>query len=197
MRTTTPIPWLAACLLLFFACAHSGQNDDSAEPQVPAPHALYVPSHSWAYRDASGELTGVTVEILRAFAAWLADEHALEPALVFEAEPDWSAFYACVRDGGGALFGLGNVTITDQRAGELGFSPPYLYNVAVLIAPDAAATSVQPADMGTHFAGLSALAFADTPHEQRLRSLARTYWPSMPRSGGRAAAGPGAVTVST
>ncbi len=180
MQTTTPIPWLAACLLLVCACAHAGQNDDSAEPQVPALHALYVPAQGWAYRDASGQLTGVTVEILRAFAAWLADQHALEPELVFEAESDWSAFYARVRDGSGALFGLGNVTITDQRAEELAFSPPYLYNVAVLIAPSAAATSVQPADMGTHFAGLSALAFAETLHEQRLRSLARTYWPSMP-----------------
>ncbi|TVS10747.1 MAG: amino acid ABC transporter substrate-binding protein [Wenzhouxiangella sp.] len=171
---------MAACLLLACACAPSGQAKGSPPDQAPTLHALYVPAQGWAYRDEGGELTGVTVEILRAFAEWLADERDLEPELVFEAEQDWSVFYARVRDGSGALFGLGNVTITDERAEELAFSPPYLYNIAVLVSPAAAPADVRPRDVADHFAGLSALAFADTLHEQRLHALARSHWPSMP-----------------
>ena len=177
-----PVPnrWIAACLLLVFACAHSGQGDQAPTAEAPTLHVWYVPAQGWAYRDGSGKLTGVTVEILHAFANWLANERNLEPELVFKAEADWSVFYARVRDGDGPLFGLGNVTITDERAEELAFSPPYLYNIAVLVSPVVTLADVQPRDIADHFAGLSALAFADTLHEQRLRSLARTHWPSMP-----------------
>ncbi len=170
---------LVAFLLLAGAGAQAGQGDAGPPPDRPVLHTLFVPAEGWAYQDESGRLTGVTVEIMRAFAAWLGTEHSLQPRLEFEAEQDWSVFYARVRAGSGSLFGLGNVTITDQRAEELAFSPPYLQNVAVLISPATTASEVQPDTMASDFEGLRALAFADTLHEQRLRALGQDYWPDL------------------
>lgn len=140
---------------------------------------LYVPADGWAYRDSSGKLTGVTIEIMRRFAAYVEETRSIALELEFVEEQDWSTFYKRIRDGQGGVFGLGNVTITDQRRQELAFSPPYVDNVAVLITHEDVAEAVSPDELPTVFSGLDALAFAGTLHETRLESLREEHWPEL------------------
>jgi ABC-type amino acid transport substrate-binding protein len=140
---------------------------------------LYVPADGFAYRDEEGRLTGVTVEIMRAFADWLADERDTRLAIDFVEEEDWSVFYGRIRGASGGVFGLGNVTITEARRTELRFSPPYLTNVAVLITRDDVPELAGMSDVGHAFAGLAPLAFAGTLHETRLRSLRDAHMPGV------------------
>lgn len=140
---------------------------------------LYVPAEGWAYTDPDGELTGVAVQIMQAFADWLATEHGTALNLAFVPEEDWSVFYGRVRDADGGVFGLGNVTITEQRRSELAFSPPYLTNVAVMISRDDRPALERPAQLEEVFSGLAGLAFAGTIHETRLRELQEAHWPGM------------------
>jgi ABC-type amino acid transport substrate-binding protein len=141
---------------------------------------LYVPAEGFAYREADGHLTGVTVELVRDFVAWAREEHGVELGLRLAEEPDWSTFYARVREGTGGVFGLGNVTITEERRRELQFTPPYMTNVAVLVThhdvPDLGAVD----DVRERFAGLAALAFRGTLHERRLRALRDAHLPAAP-----------------
>jgi ABC-type amino acid transport substrate-binding protein len=140
---------------------------------------LYVPAEGFAYRDAGGHQTGVTVEIMRAFAGWLEAERGVRLTLDFVEEPDWRVFYRRVRDARGGVFGLGNVTITEARRAELQFSPPYLTNVAVLITHESVPELPTVGALPETFAGLAPLAFAGTLHEQRLRALRDAHAPGV------------------
>jgi ABC-type amino acid transport substrate-binding protein len=141
---------------------------------------LYVPAEGFAYRDEGGGLTGVTVEIVRAFADWLRAERGVRLDLDFVEEPDWRTFYGRVRQGEGGVLGLGNVTITEARRSEVQFSPPYLTNVAVLITRDDTSELASLGDLADTFAGLTPLAFAGTLHETRLRALRDAHTPEAP-----------------
>jgi ABC-type amino acid transport substrate-binding protein len=140
---------------------------------------LYVPAPGWAYRDAEGRLTGVTVELMRLFATHVEREHGTPLRVRFVEEPQWRTFYARVRDGSGGVFGIGNVTITPARRQEIRFSPPYLANVATLITHRDVPELRRLPDLPIAFRGLVALAFQGTLHEERLRELQREHFPGM------------------
>jgi hypothetical protein len=141
---------------------------------------LYVAADGFAHTADDDSVTGVTAEIMRAFARWVSQRHGVAVTLHFVEEEDWRVFYGRVRDAHGGVFGLGNVTITDERRRELRFSPPYLTNVAVLITHDAIDDLGALADVGTTFSGLTALAFEGTLHKERLRGLRDAYIPDAP-----------------
>lgn len=138
---------------------------------------LYVPAPGFAYTDSDGELTGVSVDIMHDFIDWFRQYHGVRVSLNFVAEEDWSVFYRRVVNAKGGVFGLGNVTITDERRQELTFSPPYLDNLAVLISPDQTAQLETLNQIPEVFSDLRPLAFAGTLHEVRIRQLRDQYQP--------------------
>lgn len=139
----------------------------------------YVPADGFAYRDERGELTGVTIELLRDFAMYVAREHDIEVRVTWREEPAWTSFYDDVRDSSGGVFGVGNVTITEERREELAFSPPYMVNVAALITHEDVPALPALEDIGDHFRDLTALAFSGTLHEERLEAIRARYMPAM------------------
>lgn len=178
-------------LVAFFLSACGNANEQQKEPArdsgttfsaaksqgSAALTVLYVPAPGFAYIDSDEQLTGVTVEIMRDFKAWFERYHGVALDLEFVAEPDWSAMYERVSSGQGGVFGLGNVTITEQRQQDLQFSSPYLYNVAVLVTPAVIDDIETERDFANHVEGLDPLAFAGTLHEVRVRRLRDNYQP--------------------
>ena len=172
-------------LLLLFAIsplAATSDRGDLYQELQPGQRAqltvLYVPAEGFAYTNLQGELTGVSVEIIRDFANWLQQQHNLRLQLNFIAETDWQRFYQRIVQAQGGVFGLGNVTITEPRKQELAFSPPYLHNIAALIShQDIPALPAWPA-FSEHFAALQPLAFSGTLHEQRINRLRDQYQPN-------------------
>jgi ABC-type amino acid transport substrate-binding protein len=140
----------------------------------------HVPSSGFAYRDEAGELTGVTVELLRDFAGFVAEHYGIEVKVAWLEEPRWADFYGYVRDSEGGVFGIGNVTITDARRQELDFSPPYLTNIAVLVTHERVPTLASMEQIGQAFAGLTALPYPGTLHETRLEAIRQRHLPRMP-----------------
>ncbi len=132
---------------------------------------LYVHADGWAYTDMHGDTTGVSVEIMRDFASWVHQEHGVNLDVVLVEVTDWTEFYERIRDGGDGLFGLGNVTITDERREEVAFSPPYLENVAVLITHEDIDELESVDELSEAFADLQPLAFRGTLHQDRLESI--------------------------
>lgn len=141
---------------------------------------FYVPSSGFAYPDAAGQLTGVTVELLRGFAGHVAREHGLDVSVRWVEEPLWADFYRYVRESQGAAFGIGNVTVTEARDEEIDFSPPYLRNIAVLVTHEDVPELTAIDEIGTAFAGLTALRYPGTLHETRLLEIRDTHFPDMP-----------------
>ena len=177
------LPWIFLLLPLAGLAGDSADRGDSLIEARDAGHAaitvLYVPATGWAYRDEDNHLTGVTVEIMRRFADYVASERGIDLKLDFVEETDWSVFYGRVRDATGGVFGIGNVTITEARREELAFSAPYLDNIAVLITHEHRAEATGPAEAASKLDDLRALAFAGTLHESRLKALRDEYWPEL------------------
>jgi ABC-type amino acid transport substrate-binding protein len=138
---------------------------------------FYVPSSGFAYRDGDGRLTGVTVELLRDFAGWVAAAHGIDLRVEWRAEERWADFYGYVRDSEGGAFGIGNVTITEPRWAELDFSPPYLTNVAVLVTHEDVPELGAMEEIGDAFRGLVALPYPGTLHEARLLAIRDRWMP--------------------
>ncbi len=141
---------------------------------------FYVPSSGFAYVDEDGRLTGVTVELLRDFAAFVAGTHGLDLRVEWLEEERWADFYGYVRDSEGGVFGIGNVTITDARRRELDFSPPYLNNIAVLVTHERVPELASMDRIGDEFAHLTGLPYPGTLHEQRLDRIRERWLPDMP-----------------
>jgi ABC-type amino acid transport substrate-binding protein len=140
---------------------------------------FFVPSSGFAYRGDDGELTGVTVELLRDFAHFAAITHGIELDVTWVEEPRWADFYGYVHDSRGGVFGIGNVTITDARRDELDFSPPYLNNIAVLVTHEGVPELASLDDIGERFGRLTALTYPGTLHEARLNAIRERSMPQM------------------
>src|SRR5690554_5836363 len=140
---------------------------------------LYVEADGFAYRNSAGDLTGVTVEIMREFVQWFERYHSVSLELEFVEETNWSTFYRRIQDAQGGVFGLGNVTITESRRDELQFSPPYMTNVAVLITPENTPELSDLSELANMFSDLQPMAFAGTLHETRITALRDQYQPDM------------------
>lgn len=149
------------------------QEEGAATVRVP-----YVPADDFAYVDEDGYHTGITVELMRLFADWVETEHDVMLTLDFVEETDWRTFYSRVKQSEGGVFGLGNVTITEERRDELQFSPPYFNNMAVLISHEDVAELEHLDAWSTTFDGFTPLAFEGTLHEERLRNLVETHAPN-------------------
>jgi ABC-type amino acid transport substrate-binding protein len=86
--------------------------------------AYYVPAEGFAYYDDNGNLTGVTVDIIREFNSWIETEYEVELEVQFVSEESFSRFYQTVQNSESGTIGMANVTITEERRQELDFSPP-------------------------------------------------------------------------
>lgn len=139
----------------------------------------FVPAPGFAYRDGAGRPTGVTVELLRDFASWLAAAHDLDVEVSWHEQPSWSTFYGEVRDANDGVLGVGNVTITDQRGEELDFSPPYMSNIAALVTHASVPELPAMALIGERFSGLTGLVIPATLHEARLAAIRDEHFPGL------------------
>lgn len=186
MRKYLQLPVLIMIIILLGACTQKQQDTDidkgttfaeAREQGTAELTVLYVPAPGFAYTDSDGELTGVSVDIMHDFIAWFRQYHGVRVNLNFVAEEDWSLFYQRIVNAEGGVFGLGNVTITEERRQELSFSPPYLDNLAVLIGPEQTAQLESLDQIPEVFADQTPLAFAGTLHEVRIRQLRDQYQP--------------------
>lgn len=140
---------------------------------------LYSSSEGWAYEDADGRLTGVTVEILRDFFDWLQDEEDVDLQVTWEEDPEWNRFYRRVRNSAGGVIGSGNVTMTDERREELDFSPPYANNVGVLITHEDVPELESMAQAEEAFRDFVAHPYRGTLHEERVNRLRERRIPGL------------------
>jgi ABC-type amino acid transport substrate-binding protein len=140
---------------------------------------VYFPSDGWSYIDGEGNLTGASVEILRDFFRWVEARERVRLDVTWAADDDWARFYRRVRNGSDGVFGIGNVTITQQRRGELDFSPPYLNNVAVLITHSDVPEIASLEDAREAFEGFTAFPYRGTLHEERVNRLRELRIPGL------------------
>lgn len=136
----------------------------------------YFPEDGFAYEDANGELTGITVGILRHFVNYVRNTRDVALNIEFVEETDFGQLYSSVEHGSGGVFGIANITITEERRDQVRFSPPYITNHGVLITHEDVSPLSSVSAIGREFNGKTGVLFSGTTHEDRILEIKESYF---------------------
>jgi ABC-type amino acid transport substrate-binding protein len=140
----------------------------------------YVETPSFVYKDKTGTLTGICVDIMNDFVKWANESKKVKiNALYMGDGSNFRGMYDKVKASSGGVFGLGNITITEERKKEIKFSPSYITNIAFLITQTSVPTLAKMEDMKTTFGKLTAYTAKGTLNEKRINDLKKKYHPDM------------------
>ncbi len=172
---------LLASTYLALAQGYSGDTWASVKSAKSGTLSLaYVETPSFVYKDKSGNLTGICVDIMNDFVKWVNDNKGVK--LTSRYVGDGSSFkgmYEKTKTATGGVIGLGNVTITEERKKEVKFSPPYITNFAFLVTQPGAPTLAKLEDLPKTFANYTAYTAKGTLNEKRINDLKSKYFPGM------------------
>lgn len=140
----------------------------------------YVETPSFVYKDGSGKLTGICVDIMNDFVEWVNSTKGVRLNTKFSGDgSSFKGMYEGVKSAKGGVFGLGNITITDERKKEVKFTPPIITNAAILITQSSVTTLSKLEDMPTVFSGFTAYTAKGTLNEKRTMELKQKYYPGL------------------
>lgn len=140
----------------------------------------YVQTPGFAYFDNANELTGICIDIMKDFVVWAKESKQIDLKANYVGDgTNFKGMYEKVKGGTGGVFGVGNITITDERKKEVKFSSPFITNFAILVSQNAVQTLNKFEDMPTAFKGLNGYAAKGTTNETRMRELKTKYFPEM------------------
>lgn len=142
--------------------------------------AYYYPLEGFTYRDSTGKLTGLLIDMMEQLRSYLKNVQGTDVTYRFVAYRDFSSFYAAVRGGQGGVIGLAGTTITEARKKEVSFSPPYFSSRPVLVTGVAVPDLTRRDRLAADLSGFTGLAFRGTTLETLVRRLAAEGRPALP-----------------
>lgn len=140
----------------------------------------YVETPGFVYKSSSGGLTGICIDIMDDFIAYVEKTKGVK--LSKKMAGDGSSFklmYEAARRGKGGVFGLGNITITPKRMKEISFSPPFITNFAILVTRSSIPTLKDMNSIATTFQGMTAYTAKGTLNEKRIMEVKTNYHPNL------------------
>lgn len=140
----------------------------------------YVHTPSFVYVDNAGKLTGICVDIMNDFAAWIKETKKVSIESKFAGNgSNFRIMYDKVKSSKGGVFGMGNITITEERKKDVKFSAPFITNFAILITHNKVPTLSKLENMPKHFKNLTAYTAKGTLNEKRMLELKEKFFPEM------------------
>lgn len=141
----------------------------------------YTESPTFSYKDKTGKLTGVCVDIMQGFVKYVEQKHKVKLTIKYESYPhdDFFAFYNLLKSAQGGVFGLTNATITPERQKEVQFSPPFLNNISIIMTNQSVKSLSAVKNIGKDFVGMTAYTNRGTANERRLLQIKKAYFPQM------------------
>jgi len=139
----------------------------------------YVETFGFVYQD-NGKLTGVCVGIMNDFINYINETKKVKLTSTFVGDgTSFKGMYDKVKASKGGVFGLGNITITDERKREVKFSEPYITNLAFLVSAKEVSTLHRMEDLPVFFGKLTAYTAKGTLNEKRINDIKQKYFPEM------------------
>lgn len=174
---------LSAAFLLISSIGYGQYSGDSyAQVQAAGKGSIklaFVETPGFVYRDNAGNLTGICIDIMKDFVEHV-NAKGYKLSVDFAGDgTSFSGMYNHVKKSKGGVFGLGNVTITEERKKEIQFSNPFITNFAILITPSSVPTLKRFEDISKTFAGLTAYTAKGTLNEKRLQDLKVRHYSDM------------------
>lgn len=172
---------LSFVALAGFAQGYSGDTWAQAKTKGSATITVtYVETPSFVYKDESGTHTGICIDIMNDFIKWANESKKIKINAVYMGDgSNFRGMYDKVKASAGGVFGLGNITITEERKREVKFSPPFITNIAFLITQNGVTTLTKLEDLKATFGKLTAYTAKGTLNEKRINDLKKKYNPDM------------------
>jgi membrane-bound lytic murein transglycosylase MltF len=140
----------------------------------------YLENYPFAYQDENGQLTGLEIDVLMAFADWMMRTKDTRLDLEFNSYADFAKLYEKIKNSDSdEHLGLASATITRERQKEVAFTPPYLKNVSLLVSNIDVPTLRTYSDMPEYFKDMTALVLRGTVLENQLLDIKRKHFEKM------------------
>lgn len=141
----------------------------------------YVETPGFASKKSEG-VEGLCVDLMEEFARYVKEKEgiAIKYRWQLADDPrDFARFMKNMASAKAGVFGLGNITITEDRKQQFNFSPPFINNVTVMISNNSVPTLTEITEISTAFAGMYAITVKGTTNEQYILEIKKKYWPSL------------------
>ncbi len=174
---------MSLCLLACFSLFSQGYTGDSwAQAKAKGEGELmlaYVESPGMVYKE-NGKLTGICVDIMADFVKYVNQKKKVKLTTKFAGDGEsFKTMYDNVKASKNGVFGLGNVTITEERKRELKFGPPFFTNLTFLLTQKDVPTLAKLEEIKTAFAGLTSYTAKGTLSEKKTFDLKQKHFPDM------------------
>jgi ABC-type amino acid transport substrate-binding protein len=172
---------IVASPTLLFAQGYSGDTWANVKGSKSGTVSLaYVETPSFVYKDKSGNLTGICVDIMNDFVNWVNENKGVKISARFLGDgTSFRGMYDKTKTANGGVIGLGNITITEERKREVKFSQPFITNRAILTTQTSVPTLSKLEDMPKVFPNFTAYTAKGTLNEKRVNELKQKYYPSV------------------
>lgn len=131
-------------------------------------------------KDNAGNMDGLCIDLLQRFVEFVDTKKGIKLNVQYAGNGEnFRSFYESVKAGNGGVFGLGNVTITEERKKEINFSVPFITNIAVFMTHENVPTVNKLNELSSALAGKTAYVPKGTTHEKRMLELQAKHFPGM------------------
>ncbi len=139
----------------------------------------YVNTPGFIEKTPAGDMKGLLVDIINEFHNYVMYEKSIQVKAKFIKLGDFKVFLEKVKNSQGGVFGLSNVTITENRKKSYNFSHPFISNIAVIISSKNVATLSNIQSFSEAFKGKTAYVLPKSTHEKRMLALKKEHFPAM------------------
>lgn len=179
------LPFMGLVLLLLSGTAAKAQlkGDSFAEAKAKGVAQVtfsYIETPGFS-EFQGGQGKGLCVDIMTAFAKWLKENEGIELKAQHHGKDaqNFSSFMNNMKAAQGGVFGLGNITISEERKKVYNFSPAFITNFSMLITHKDAPNLQDVSQISTAFAGMQAVTVPKTLNEQWVENLKAKHYPAL------------------
>ncbi|SOD92226.1 histidine kinase [Spirosoma fluviale] len=135
----------------------------------------------YAYRDSTGRLVGIEVELLESFGRFVRKQYGYDLRLEWVNGGSFNKTYRYVQTSPNpGVFGLAYFSITPERLRQVQFTPAYMPDLNVLVTHPDAPTYASPGEFIHDLPTMTAYTMSNTTMAQDVDSLRRTFHPNLP-----------------
>ncbi len=140
----------------------------------------YINAPGLSFRNIQGRLDGVCFDIIKSFIDYVKRTKGISlKAQVMPQYELFSHFMDEVKTAQGGVFGLGNITITDERKQVYNFTYPFINNLSFVISHSSVPTLVNLGSIATQFKGMTAYTVKGTTNEKIILGIKQKYMPNL------------------
>lgn len=172
-------------LLLFVAQAiHAQVQADTyaTASRTKSGKVTYIYNDVFGYTQhgANGQVTGLLVEVMEEFEKYVKAETGI--ALTHEykfMQDDFTAFMQEVKESDGGVFGLGNVSVNEERKKQYLFSPAFLRNISIVVTNAGVSPLASEEAIKTEFKDKVAYSISASTYNARIDEIKNKYLPDL------------------